>query len=162
MNQTAGLVWSVARQYDRAMEELLKVIDMDASYAAAHGTLGLVYARKGMCEQAIEEFEKVASLAGGHPGVVTSLKALTAYSYAVCNRPDKARALVDEICAEPTASLRKKLRPVLREFDIVVIDIPPAMRQCLGCGRHDRNSSRLQQLCLAWSDAASPGHCRHS
>jgi adenylate cyclase len=104
MNQTAGLVFCVARQYDRAVDELRKVIEMDANYAAAHGTLGLVYARKGMCEQAIEEFEKVASLAGGHPGVATSLKGLTAYSYAVCNRPDKARALVEEICAEPTAS----------------------------------------------------------
>jgi TolB-like protein/Tfp pilus assembly protein PilF len=104
MNQTAGLVLAVARQYDRAVEELRKVIDMDANYAAAHGTLGLVYARKGMCEQAIKEFEKVASLAGGHPGVATSLKALTAYSFAMCNKTDKARGLVDEICAEPTAS----------------------------------------------------------
>ena len=104
MNQTAGMVLCLARQYDRAMEELRKVIDMDANYAAAHGTLGLVYARKGMCEQAIEEFEKVASLAGGHPGVATAVKALTAYTYAVCNRTDKARALVNEISAEPTAS----------------------------------------------------------
>ncbi len=103
MNQTAGLVLAVARQYDRAAEELRKVIDMDANYAAAHGTLGLVYARQGMCEQAIGEFEKVASLTGGHPGVATSLKALTAYTYAVCNRPDKARALVDEISGEPFA-----------------------------------------------------------
>jgi adenylate cyclase len=86
------------------VEALRKVIEMDANYAAAHGTLGVVYARKGMCEQAIEEFEKVASLAGGHPAVATSLKGLTAYSYAACNRPDKARALVDEIAAEPTAS----------------------------------------------------------
>ena len=104
MNQTAGMVLCLARQYDRAIDELRKVIDMDANYAAAHGTLGLVYARKGMCEQAIEEFERVASLAGGHPGVATSVKALTAYTYAVCNRTDKARALVDEISAEPTAS----------------------------------------------------------
>ncbi len=104
MNQTAGMVLCLARQYDRAMEELRKVIDMDANYAAAHGTLGLVYARKGMCEQAIDEFAKVASLAGGHPGVATSVKALTAYTYAVCNRTDKARALVNEISAEPTAS----------------------------------------------------------
>jgi DNA-binding winged helix-turn-helix (wHTH) protein/tetratricopeptide (TPR) repeat protein len=104
MNQTVGLVLSVARQYDQAIAELLKVIEMDATYAAAHGTLGLVYAQKGMCEQAILEFEKVASFAGRHPAVATSLKALTAYTYAVCSRPDKARALVDQISAEPTAS----------------------------------------------------------
>jgi adenylate cyclase len=104
MNQTAGMVLCLARQYDRAIEELRKVIDMDANYAAAHGTLGLVYARKGMCEQAIEEFEKVASLAGGHPGVATSVKALIAYTYAVCNRTEDARALVNKISAEPTAS----------------------------------------------------------
>jgi TolB-like protein/Tfp pilus assembly protein PilF len=104
MNQTVGLVLCVARQYDRAIDELRKVIDMDANYAAAHGTLGLVYARRGMCEQAIEEFEKVASLAGPHPGVTTSVKALTAFTYAVSHRTDKARALVDEISAQPTAS----------------------------------------------------------
>jgi len=104
MNQTTGLVLCVARQYDRAIDELRKVIDMDANYAAARGTLGLVYARKGMCEQALEEFEKVASLAGPHPGVTTSLKALTAFAYAVSHRTDKARALVDEISAQPTAS----------------------------------------------------------
>ena len=104
MNQTAGLVLCVARQYDRAIDELRKVIEMDANYAAAHGTLGLAYARKGMCERSIEEFEKVASLAGGHPGVATSVKALTAYTYAVCNRTDEARALVDEISGQPAAS----------------------------------------------------------
>jgi tetratricopeptide (TPR) repeat protein len=104
MNQTAGLVLCVARQYDRAIDELRKVIEMDANYAAAHGTLGLAYARKGMCERSIEEFEKVASLAGGHPGVATSVKALTAYAYAVCNRTDEARILVDEISGQPTAS----------------------------------------------------------
>ena len=104
MNQTAGLVLCVARQYDRAIDELRKVIDMDANYAAAHGTLGIAYARKGMCEQAIEEFEKVASLAGGHPAVTTSVKALTAFTYAVCKKLDKARALVPEISGQPTAS----------------------------------------------------------
>jgi hypothetical protein len=29
---------------------------------------------------------------------------LTAYTYVLCNRPDQARTLVEEICAEPTAS----------------------------------------------------------
>ena len=74
----------------------------------------------------------------------------------------QADDLLEAVKVNRELLLRKKLRPVLREFDIVVIDTPPAMRQCLGCGRHDRNSSRLQQLCLAWSDAASLGHCRHS
>jgi chromosome partitioning protein len=74
----------------------------------------------------------------------------------------QADDLLEAVKVNRELKLRKKLRPVLREFDIVVIDTPPAMRQYLFCGRHDRNSSRLRQLCLAWSDAASPGHCRHS
>ena len=157
MNQTAGLVLSVARQYDRAVEALRKVIEMDANYAAAHGTLGVVYARKGMCEQAIEEFEKVASLAGGHPAVATSLKALTAYSYAACNRPDKARALVDEISAEPTASsyLLATIYASLgehdraldwlgrayadRDFQVVSLKVDPAFDPL-------RSTSRFQEL----------------
>jgi tetratricopeptide (TPR) repeat protein len=36
--------------------------------------------------------------------VATSVKALTAFTYAVCNRADEAKALVDQISAEPTAS----------------------------------------------------------
>ena len=157
MNQTAGLVLSVARQYDRATEELLKVIDMDANYAAAHGTLGIVYARKGKCEEAIKEFEKVASLAGGHPGVVTSIKALTAYSYAVCNRPDQARVLVEEICTEPTASsyLLATIYASLgehdraldwlgrayadRDFQVVSLKVDPALDSL-------RSSTRFQEL----------------
>lgn len=53
MSQTAGNVLCLARDYDRATEELQKTLDMDATFAAAHDTLG----QKRMCEQAIAEFQ---------------------------------------------------------------------------------------------------------
>ena len=104
MNQTAGLVLCIARDYDRAIEELRKVIDMDANFAAARSTLGLAYAQKGIADQAITEFQKVATLAGGHPAVDSSIKGLIAYTYAVSGHPAQARKLLAEISNQPATS----------------------------------------------------------
>jgi adenylate cyclase len=97
MNQTAGNVLCLARDYDRAIEELQKTLDMDANFASAHGTLGLVYAQKGMCEEAIAEFQKVNALVGGIASIEASVKALMGYAYARSGDKSQAIKLIDEI-----------------------------------------------------------------
>ncbi len=51
-----------ARQYDRAIEELRRIIALDSGFFPAHVLLGHVYTQKGMHGEAIEEFTKAAQL----------------------------------------------------------------------------------------------------
>lgn len=104
MNLTPGLVLWFARQYDRAIEELQKVIEMDANFAAAHQTLGLAYTHRKMCDEAIAAFQKVSALTGGSSEVETGIKALTAYCYAVCGRTEQAKTFLNEIANQPAVS----------------------------------------------------------
>jgi DNA-binding winged helix-turn-helix (wHTH) protein/tetratricopeptide (TPR) repeat protein len=97
MSQTAGMVLCLARLYDQAIDALLKTLEMDENYAAAHSTLGLVYAEKGMCDKAVAEFEKVLALAGKAPPVEVSVKALMGYAYAASGNRDEALKLAKEV-----------------------------------------------------------------
>jgi len=74
-----------ARQYDRAIEELRKLLEMDPNFIGAHFTLASTYERKGMYQEAVAEWQKAFVLdndseraiawaqgyaAGGYPGAV--------------------------------------------------------------------------------------------
>jgi len=104
MNQTVGLSLYLARDFGLAIDELRKVVDMDANYAAVRSSLGLAYAHKGLTKEAIQEFRKVGDLAGGHPAVDSSVKALIAYTHAVSGEIEQARILIDEISNLPATS----------------------------------------------------------
>jgi tetratricopeptide (TPR) repeat protein len=53
LNQRAGLAefYYAARQYDRALEEAQKVLDMDPDFNRARGVMMWVYEELGMCEE---------------------------------------------------------------------------------------------------------------
>src|SRR6185503_11773883 len=69
MNMTAALNFYTGREYDRAIEQLQKVIEMDANFPAAQSVLGCVYVQKQMYEEALGQFEKVMKLVAGAPAV---------------------------------------------------------------------------------------------
>lgn len=48
-----------ARQYDRAIEEGLKTVELDANFPLVHGWLMEAYARKGMYKEAVRERQKL-------------------------------------------------------------------------------------------------------
>ncbi len=54
------------RQYDRAIAENRKALDMDPSFANAHENLAYAYANKGMYEESIKEMEQLAISDGEH------------------------------------------------------------------------------------------------
>jgi TolB-like protein len=60
-----GRGYYLARQYDRSIEYLKKLIEMDPNYVRTHFYLARVYREKGMCAEALQEVEKGIVLDGG-------------------------------------------------------------------------------------------------
>src|SRR5262245_30501339 len=73
------------------------------NFAAAHSLLGLAYAYRRRCDEAIAEFRKAAELAADSSGE-TYAKTQIAYCYAICGRTKHARKMLDEIANLPTTS----------------------------------------------------------
>lgn len=85
------LFW--ARQYDRAITQYGKVLDLNPDRAVVVGMLGTAYLQKSMYSQAITEWERSTSLAGRTTSVVAQL----GYAYAVAGRKAEARRVLDEL-----------------------------------------------------------------
>ena len=71
-----GMVYYHARQYDRAVEHLKKVIEMDSNYVRTHFYLAQVYEEKGMFEEALAELERGNLLEGDSPSEFAKSKAV--------------------------------------------------------------------------------------
>ena len=84
-----------------AVEALRKTIDMDANFAAAQSTLGLVYVELGLYELAMAQFQKVRALLGNDVRMEPSLKALTGYVYAAWGKASEALKMAEEISSLP-------------------------------------------------------------
>ncbi len=65
---------SVARRYREAAEKCQQALEIDPDYVHAHGNLVRIYTSIGMCDRAVEEYERTASLAGKSPAQVAELK----------------------------------------------------------------------------------------
>jgi TolB-like protein/Flp pilus assembly protein TadD len=104
MNQTAGNVLLLARDYDGAVAALRKTLELDENFPAANSVLGCAYVCKGSYPEALAQFEKVRALAGGHPGVDASIKALMAYAYAASGKRAESLEIIEEISNPPAAT----------------------------------------------------------
>ena len=65
INTTVGRQLYLSRQYDRAVEQLRKVLDIDPKFAPARTILEGVYAQMGKQKEAVAQRERMISLSGG-------------------------------------------------------------------------------------------------
>ena len=93
VNTQVGWILFLGRRYDEAIDMLQKVIEMDSSFALAHGDLGLVYLVKGMYPEAILELRKSADLSGQLPIRVVWL----AEAYALSLDKEQAQRLLSTL-----------------------------------------------------------------
>ncbi len=93
INRDKARIHYFARQYDQAIEQLQKTLDLNRNFAAAHFTLGFVYVQKGMHEEAIASFEKSVALIGDR----SPIKASLGYAYAMSGNRDEALRVLDEL-----------------------------------------------------------------
>jgi TolB-like protein/Tfp pilus assembly protein PilF len=100
MNMTPALASYLERDHDRAIEQLLKLIEMEANFPAAHSVLGNAYLQKGSYEAAMSEYEKVLGLSQGVAVVERAMKAVIAHAQAKVGKRSEAENLLAELIAE--------------------------------------------------------------
>ena len=68
-----ALILSSAQQYDLAIEQSGKALEMDPNFALVHYRLGQILILKGMNTEAVPELEKAIALSGGSPRATAEL-----------------------------------------------------------------------------------------
>jgi len=95
-----GIIFYYSRQYDLAIEEYRKVLNIDANFGYAHFWLAMAYIQKSLFEEAIEAYQKAVIISGGS----LSYKAALGYAYAAAGKRDEALKILNELVEQ--SSLR--------------------------------------------------------
>jgi DNA-binding winged helix-turn-helix (wHTH) protein/tetratricopeptide (TPR) repeat protein len=98
------------REHDRAIEQLLRTLDMDPNLLPAQVFLGRAYEQKGMYKEAIAEFQRAITISPDDLRVVS----LLAHAYAVSGKTNKAQRVLAELKEQ---SKRRYISP----FNIAII-----------------------------------------
>ncbi len=91
----ANLGWLLymGRDYDGAIIQLQKTLEIEPNYLLARRRLWQVYAIKGMYEESAAEFEKALAIAGEDLETLAS----QAYFYGLSGKPDEATHMLEEL-----------------------------------------------------------------
>src|SRR4030095_12714270 len=65
LNRQYGASLLFARQYDAAIEQMKKTVELDANFAVGHSTLSVAYRMKGDYAESVEELARFQELIGG-------------------------------------------------------------------------------------------------
>jgi TolB-like protein/tetratricopeptide (TPR) repeat protein len=93
INRTVGDVFFWAREYDQALEQYKKTIEIDANFPPAHEDLAMLYGIKGRYAEAIPEMNKAIALNGRLPNSV----AVLGYIHAISGHKVEAQKMLDEL-----------------------------------------------------------------
>jgi tetratricopeptide (TPR) repeat protein len=119
-------VYAGLRQYDQAIAQWQKALELEPKYWVAHRDLGVVYAYQGKHEQAIAEFQTAVTDSAGNAYSIGYL----GYGYSVAGRRSEAEKKIAELREQS----RHKFIP---SFSIAVI--------YTGLGDKDRAFEWLQK-----------------
>ncbi len=86
------IIYPNAKQYDTAIQQCRKALEIDSNYVLAHHSLAYLYFYKKMFPEAIAEAKKVLALSGW-----ISAKILLAKVYASSGRREEAEIILDEV-----------------------------------------------------------------
>ncbi len=85
--------WFMAREYERALEQSFKTLEMEPLFAPAQHTLGLAYEQMGKPEEAIAAFQRALTGSGGNPVPLAAI----AHAYASAGRRREATEKLNEL-----------------------------------------------------------------
>jgi serine/threonine-protein kinase len=95
INFELGIVLYYAREYDQAIEQFRKTLELNPNFRQAQTNLAAAYGQKGMYEQAVAALQKSLTLQGGTEWPPT--RAGLGYVYGVSGRKDEARKVLNEM-----------------------------------------------------------------
>jgi TolB-like protein/Flp pilus assembly protein TadD/predicted Ser/Thr protein kinase len=95
INFELGIVLYYAREYDQAIEQFRKTLELNPNFRHAQTFLAVAYGQKGMYEQAVAGFQKSLTVPEGTvwPPTRTGL----GYAYGVSGRKNEARKVLNEL-----------------------------------------------------------------
>ncbi len=83
-----------ARQYDQALDQIEKTVEMDKNFAQSYPWLGLILEQKGRYAEAIAAFQNAIRL---FPGGSSIAEAELAHTYAVSGNREEAQKIIAEL-----------------------------------------------------------------
>jgi TolB-like protein/Tfp pilus assembly protein PilF/class 3 adenylate cyclase len=134
INLHLGWHYLFARQYDLAINQFHKTLEMDRRYGQVHWYLGQAYGRKGMYREALAELNKATDMLKGNVGV----KAEIGYVNAVAGKQAAAKKVIKEL---EQVSHRK----YVSSYHFALIHT--------GLGERDRAFESLENACKERSDS---------
>ena len=93
MNSALGRVYHFARQYDRAIDQFRKTIDMDPNFAGAHFDIAQTYVEKKMYAEAIGEYQKALAISGRNPFYLSDL----GWAHARAGNTPEAKQILNQL-----------------------------------------------------------------
>ena len=93
VNSDLGWAHVFARQYDKAMDQGFKTLEIDPNFAMAHLVIGMAYEHKGLHKKAIKALGKAAKLSNDGPRILAWL----GYGYATAGSTVKAQQVLEKL-----------------------------------------------------------------
>jgi serine/threonine protein kinase/Tfp pilus assembly protein PilF len=93
INRDVGRHYYFLRQYDRAVAQCRKTLEMEPNFFLAHFYLAPAYEQQGMHEEASRELQQAIMLSGRSAAMI----ALLGHAYAVAGRRDEALLVLEEL-----------------------------------------------------------------
>jgi adenylate cyclase len=94
MNVHLGWHYLYARQYDQALDQIEKTVEMDKNFAQAYPWLGLILEQQGKYAEAIAAFQTAIRV---FPGGSSIADAELAHAYAVSGNREEAQKIIAEL-----------------------------------------------------------------
>jgi serine/threonine protein kinase/Tfp pilus assembly protein PilF len=128
MIHSSGIGWCLyfAREYDQAIEQFRRTLEMDPHFVPAHAWLGQTYLLKGFFAEAIAAEQRACELSGESYLYV----ALLGHAYGVAGNVPEARRILDQLKEQAS-------RSYVSAYSIAEV--------CLGLGDQDQTIEWLEK-----------------
>jgi tetratricopeptide (TPR) repeat protein len=93
INSSFGLLYTFARQPEKAVRQARKTLEMDPNFAHAHLVLGEAYAYLNKFPEAAAEIEKAVELSGGSSFYMSQL----GWTYAQAGKENEAKRILEKL-----------------------------------------------------------------